>query len=127
MITELRAHCITQSSKILVLTPPPIYAPLLCQSAPREGKDRDYKVTRQYADAALAVAKGFDKDDGIAAIDFHNLIELETSYGCMVEIEDKIVRPALDGIFTDGLHLGWKVYDAVVQKPVKRVPNSLGV
>jgi len=122
MITELRAHSITQSSKILVITPPPFYAPLLRRNSPREGKDRDYKVTRQYADAALAVAKDFHDDEGIAAIDFHNLIELETSYGCsmMVEIEDKIVRSALDGIFTDGLHLAWKVYYSVEQKPAKK-------
>ncbi|KAF8459557.1 SGNH hydrolase-type esterase domain-containing protein [Terfezia claveryi] len=123
MITELRTHPITQSSKVLVITPPPIYAPLLRKSAPREGKDRDYKVTRQYADAALTVANDFHEDGGIAAIDFHNLIELATSYGCslMVEIEDKIVRSALNGIFTDGLHLGWKGYDILYKEIVAEI------
>lgn len=122
MITELRAHPITQPSKILVITPPPVYIPLLRQNAPREGKDRDYKVTRQYADAALAVVKDFHKDRGITAIDFHSLIELETSYGCslLVESEDKIVRSALNSVFTDGLHLGWKVYNSIEQKPARK-------
>ncbi|KAF8421262.1 SGNH hydrolase-type esterase domain-containing protein [Tirmania nivea] len=123
MITELRAHPITQTSKILVVTPPPIYVPLLLQNASREGKARDYKVTRQYVDAALAVAEDFHEDTGITAIDFHHLIELETSYGCslMVEIEDKNVRSALDGIFTDGLHLGWKGYDILYKKIITEI------
>ncbi|RPB29396.1 hypothetical protein L211DRAFT_832103, partial [Terfezia boudieri ATCC MYA-4762] len=34
----------------------------------------------------------------------------------MVEIEDKSVRLALNGIFTDGLHLGWKGYEILYKE-----------
>lgn len=113
MICELRAHPVTASTHILVITAPPISVSLLRKKGPREGKDRDYNTAREYAMATLTVVNEFRSDNGIAVINLHQIIEDAAVKDCTATDEGggRDVQSALDRFFEDGLHLNHVVFN----------------
>ena len=86
--------------------------PLMREKGPGKGTNRDYETTRRYALAALTVVDDYAGDQFVKAIDFHRAIELETSGWCVVtdnQPDNERIKAGLDGVFTDGLHLGSRV------------------
>lgn len=117
MIDELRSCSKTKNTRILVITPPPIYTPLLREKGPRNGEDRHYDITSSYALGVLDVMRELTMEtEHIQSLDFHATIEAATDDYCAIFYEEDVpghaierIQTAMDDIFTDGLHLGKRV------------------
>lgn len=94
MIAHVRAY--SPSTKLLLLTPPPIHGPTRAALMAPAPLDRAQGTTKAYAKAVLEVGQ----TEGVAVLDVFGAVECA--------LEGDLEQAA--GLFRDGLHLNRKGY-----------------
>ncbi|KAI5785539.1 SGNH hydrolase-type esterase domain-containing protein [Peziza echinospora] len=121
MVTTLRTNPKTSKTRVLLITPPPIYPDACVHPDVR----RSPGVTADYALATLAVAEQFSEDKCVQCLDYHKAVTDSIGLTPMQnEAGYELPLGQLVGFYTDGLHLDWKGYDVLYLKLTSLILES---